>query len=76
MPKDIIINYSPHEARVAVMESSGLVSELYYERLKEKGIVGNIYKGRVLRVLPSMEAAFVDIGVERAAFLYIDDVLP
>ncbi|MBF0279159.1 MAG: Rne/Rng family ribonuclease [SAR324 cluster bacterium] len=74
MPKDMIINYSPHEARVAVMEN-GLVSELYYERLKEKGIVGNIYKGKVLKVLPGMEAAFVEIGVERAAFLYIDDVL-
>ncbi len=74
MSKDMIINYSPHEARVAVMEN-GLVSELYYERLKEKGIVGNIYKGKVLKVLPGMEAAFVDIGVERAAFLYIDDVL-
>ena len=76
MPKDMIINYSPHEARVAVMESNGLVSELYFERLKEKGIVGNIYKGKVLKVLPSMDAAFVDIGVERAAFLYIDDVQP
>ncbi len=75
MPKDMIINHSPHEARVAVMEN-GIVSELYYERLKERGIVGNIYKGKVLKVLPGMEAAFVDIGVERAAFLYIDDVLP
>lgn len=71
----MIVNYSPHEARVAIMEN-GLVSELYYERLREKGIVGNIYKGKVLKVLPGMEAAFVDIGVERAAFLYIGDVLP
>lgn len=70
----MIINYSPYEARVAVMES-GLVSELYYERLREKGIVGNIYKGKVVKVLPGMESAFVDIGVERAAFLYIDDIL-
>ena len=74
MSKDMIINYSPHEARVAIMEN-GLVSELYYERLKEKGIVGNIYKGKILKILPGMEAAFVDIGVERAAFLYVDDVL-
>lgn len=74
MAKDIIINHAPHETRVAVLES-GIVTELYHEREKEKGIVGNIYKGKVLKVLPGMEAAFVDIGVERAAFLYVDDVL-
>lgn len=75
MAKDIVINYTSYQTRVAILEN-GLVTELYYERPKERGIVGNIYKGRVLKVLPGMEAAFVDIGQERAAFLYIDDVLP
>ncbi|MBF0240788.1 MAG: Rne/Rng family ribonuclease [SAR324 cluster bacterium] len=73
--KDIIINYTPHETRVAIIED-GLLSEIHYERQKERGIVGNIYKGKVLKVLPGMEAAFVDIGEEKAAFLYVDDVLP
>ncbi|MGK5091873.1 Rne/Rng family ribonuclease [Deltaproteobacteria bacterium TL4] len=75
MSKDIIINYSPHETRVAVIED-GLLSELHYEREKERRIVGNIYKGKVLKVLPGMESAFIDIGEERAAFLYVDDVIP
>jgi len=73
--KEIIINHAPMETRVAVMENS-LVTELYYERPKEKGVVGNIYKGRVLKVLPGMESAFVDIGLGKASFLYVDDVLP
>src|SRR5579863_7245320 len=73
--KEIIINHAPMETRVAVMENS-LVTELYYERPKEKGVVGNIYKGKVLKVLPGMESAFVDIGLEKASFLYVDDVLP
>jgi ribonuclease G len=74
MPKDIIINYTSYETRVAVIEN-GLLSELHHEREKEKGIVGNIYKGKVAKVLPGMESAFIDIGEERAAFLYVDDVL-
>ncbi len=73
--KEIIINHSPLETRVAVMENS-MVTELYHERPKEKGVVGNIYKGKVLKVLPGMESAFVDIGLEKASFLYVDDVLP
>jgi ribonuclease G len=73
--KDIIINHSPMETRVAVLEDS-LVTELYHERQKERGVVGNIYKGKVLKVLPGMESAFVDIGLEKASFLYVDDVLP
>ena len=72
MTKEIIINHTPQETRVAVLEDS-IVTELYHER--EKGVVGNIYKGRVLKVLPGMESAFVDIGLEKASFLYIDDVL-
>jgi ribonuclease G len=74
MAKDIIVNYAPHETRVAVMEG-GMLCELFHERDREQRLVGNIYKGRVLKVLPGMESAFVDIGVERAAFLYIDDIL-
>ncbi len=74
MAKDIIVNYSPHETRVAVMEG-GMLCELFHEREREQRLVGNIYKGKVLKVLPGMESAFVDIGVERAAFLYIDDIL-
>ena len=75
MSKEIIINHSPLETRVAVLENQ-LVTELYHEREKERGVVGNIYKGRVLKVLPGMESAFVDIGLEKASFLYVDDVLP
>lgn len=74
MTREIIINHSPQETRVAVLENR-MVTELYYEREKEKGVVGNIYKGRVLKVLPGMESAFVDIGLEKASFLYVDDVL-
>ena len=51
-----------------------MLAELYIERKRERGIVGNIYKGRVVRVLPGMQAAFVDIGLEKAAFLYVADV--
>ena len=73
--KDIIIEYSPHEIRVATLEGDAL-TELYHERPQEKRLVGNIYKGRVAKVLPGMESAFVDIGEERSAFFYIDDILP
>jgi ribonuclease G len=73
--KDIIINHTAMETRVAVMEDN-VVTELYHERQKERGVVGNIYKGKVLKVLPGMESAFVDIGLEKASFLYVDDVLP
>lgn len=75
MAREIIINHTSYETRVAVIEN-GMLAGLYHERDKERGIVGNVYKGKVLKVLPGMEAAFVDIGEERAAFLYIDDVLP
>ena len=75
MSKEILINCTPYETRVAVMED-GLLSEMLQERPREKGVIGNIYKGRVLKVLPGMEAAFVDIGLEKASFLFVDDVLP
>src|SRR5205085_3787326 len=69
----LVINADGPETRVALIEK-GQLSELYIERRRERGIVGNIYKGRVKRVLPGMQACFLDIGVEKAAFLYVADV--
>ncbi|MCA9773687.1 MAG: Rne/Rng family ribonuclease [Myxococcales bacterium] len=65
---------SPEETRVALVEA-GQIRELFTERVKEKGLAGNIYKGRVMRVLPGMQAAFLDLGLEKAAFLYVDDIV-
>src|SRR6478609_4562705 len=73
MSTELIINSSLPETRIALQEN-GEIQELLIERASGKGIVGNIYKGRVTRVLPGMQAAFVDIGLEKAAFLYVDDV--
>src|SRR6478752_1917936 len=73
MANELIINASLPETRIALMEE-GEIQDLLIERASGKGIVGNIYKGRVTRVLPGMQAAFVDIGLEKAAFLYVDDV--
>ncbi|MCB9522823.1 MAG: Rne/Rng family ribonuclease [Myxococcales bacterium] len=73
MPNELVYNCTPHEVRVALLED-GEVAEIYVERRREASLVGNIYKGRVIRVLPGMQAAFVDIGLERAAFLYVADV--
>jgi ribonuclease G len=72
-PSILVINAAGAETRVALVEN-GAIHEFYLERKREKGIVGNIYKGRVVRVLPGMQAAFVDIGLEKAAFLYVGDV--
>jgi ribonuclease G len=71
--KEIIINASPQETRVALLENK-LLAELYIEYVKDRRVAGSIYKGRVVRVLPGMQAAFVDIGLEKAAFLYVSDV--
>jgi ribonuclease G len=71
--QDILINWAPQETRVAVVEN-GAVQELHIERALERGRVGNIYTGKVARVLPGMQSAFVEIGLERAAFLHIADV--
>ncbi len=71
--KEIIINASPQETRVALLENK-MLSELYIEYVKDRRVAGSIYKGRVVRVLPGMQAAFVDIGLEKAAFLYVSDV--
>lgn len=73
MSKKIIINITKEESRVAVLQNDS-VTELYTDRAREKGIIGNIYKGKVIRVLPGMQAAFVDIGLEKAAFLYVADI--
>ncbi len=73
MPKELIVNVTSKEKRVAYLEN-GVVCEAYYERAKEVGFVGNIYKGKVQRVLPGMQAAFVEIGLDKAAFLYVSDV--
>lgn len=74
MSEEILINVTPVETRVALVEN-GMLQEAYIERTSRKGIVGNIYKGKVVRVLPGMEAAFVDIGLERAAFIHASDVI-
>jgi ribonuclease G len=75
MGSEIIIDTTSHETRVALLEN-GSVTELYVEREKDKGIVGNIYKGIVTKILPGMQAAFVDLGLRRAGFLYVTDVEP
>lgn len=74
MTKKIVINDTDHETRVALLEDETIV-ELFIERRDDSDITGNIYKGRVQRVLPGMQAAFVDIGFKQAAFLYVDDVI-
>jgi ribonuclease G len=75
MPRELIISANAHEKKVAILED-GVVTEFYVERVSEStGVVGNIYKGRVMKVLPGMQSAFVDIGLERDAFLYVSDFL-
>ena len=73
MSEEILINVTPQETRVAVVEN-GVLQEVHIERTRNRGIVGNIYKGKVTRILPGMQAAFVDIGLERAVFLHANDV--
>ena len=75
MSEEILINVTPSETRVAVVEN-GMLQEIFIERARRRGIVGKIYRGKVCRVLPGMQAAFVDIGLERAAFLHASDVGP
>lgn len=74
MPSELVINATLPEIRVALLED-GEITDLSIEYEKNKSIVGNVYKGRIVRVLPGMQAAFVDIGLERAAFLYVGDVV-
>ncbi|MGH8031560.1 MAG: ribonuclease G [Luteimonas sp.] len=74
MSEEILINVTPRETRVAVVEN-GMLQELHIERGWSRGVVGNVYKGRVQRVMPGMQAAFVEIGLDRAAFLHANDVM-
>ncbi len=73
MTKEMIISSSAHETRVAILEDDQ-VAEIFIERERQRGVVGNLYKGRVSKVLPGMQSAFVDIGLERDGFLYVSDV--
>jgi ribonuclease G len=75
MLSKMLVESDPYETRIAVLEEDRLV-EIFLERQHHRGVVGNVYKGRVTRVLPGMQAAFVDIGLERDAFLYVADVIP
>ena len=74
MSEEILINVTPHETRVAVVEN-GVLQDVHIERTRKRGLVGNIIKGRVYRVLPGMQSAFVDIGLERTGFLHISDLV-
>ena len=72
MSQELIVNSSPHETRLAILENDRLV-ELYIEQVSQHALAGSIFKGRVTRVLPGMQSAFVDIGLPRDAFLYVSD---
>ena len=72
MKQEIFINSTPQESRIALIED-GILAEFLIERKEEMGVAGNIYKGKVARVLPGMQAAFVDIGMEKAGFLHASD---
>jgi ribonuclease G len=75
MSEEILINITPRETRVAMVEN-GVLNEIFIERASRRGLVGNIYLGRVSRVLPGMQAAFIDIDLERTAFLHASDIVP
>src|SRR5262245_19113288 len=74
MSKEMIVASNGHETQVAILEDD-LVAEIFVERERQRGVVGNIYKGRVSKVLPGMQCAFIDIGLERDGFLYVSDVI-
>ena len=73
MSSEVLINSNQREIRVALMENHQ-VAELFIEHKANKGIVGNIYRGKVTKILPGMQVAFVDIGLEKAGFLYVGDI--
>ena len=73
MPKEILVNSNADEVRVAVLDG-GNISELFIERINKKSVAGNIYKGKIVKVLPGMQSAFIEIGLQRAAFLHIADI--
>src|SRR6187402_1847211 len=74
MSKELVISANRHETRVAILEDDQLV-EIYIQRANEYSLAGSIHKGRVTRVLPGMQSAFVDVGLERDTFLYVSDFL-
>ena len=74
MNKELYVSSTPHETKVGLVEDD-LLAEVYFERENEYTLAGSIYKGRVTRVLPGMQSAFVDVGLERDAFLYVSDFL-
>src|SRR5437762_5675064 len=74
MNKEMIISSNDHDTRVAILEEDQVV-EIFIERERQRGVVGNIYKGRVSKVLPGMQSSFIDIGLERDAFLYVTEVI-
>jgi ribonuclease G len=74
MTTEMVVNVSPRETRAALLEN-GVLEELFIERASKRGLTGNLYKGRVSRVLPGMQAAFIDIGLERTAFLHVSDIV-
>src|SRR4029078_2046765 len=74
MTKEMIISSNGHETMVAILEDD-LVAEVFVERERQRGVVGNVYKGRVSKVLPGMQSSFIDIGLERDGFLYVAEVI-
>src|SRR4026208_910210 len=74
MTKEMIISSNGHETMVATLEDD-LVAEIFVERERQRGVVGNVYKGRVSKVLPGMQSSFIDLGLERDGFLYVADVI-
>src|SRR6187397_3595164 len=74
MNKEMIISSGAHDTRVAILEDDQVV-EIFVERENQRGVVGNVYKGRVSKVLPGMQSSFIDLGLERDGFLYVADVI-
>ncbi len=74
MSIELLVNTTPRETRVALLEG-GVLQEIFIERASRRGLVGNLYKGRITRVLPGMQAAFVEVGLARTAFLHADDIV-
>ena len=74
MSAEIFINVAPRETRAALLEA-GIVQELFIERASRRGFVGNIYRGKVTRVLPGMQAAFIELGLARTGFLHVNDIV-
>ena len=74
MTKEMIVSSNGHETMVAILEDD-LVAEIFVERERSRGVVGNVYKGRVSKVLPGMQSSFIDLGLERDGFLYVAEVI-